>query len=207
MIILKFNYLFFNFKIRFIHQKSHYLFLFYFIAADLAAQAPQANINFNPPTGGSSSYGGSSYGGSQKGGYSRPAPRPAYQSSAKGYQSPAKGYQQRPQQQKQWTPSKPGKSYRQQQQQDSYSYNTQITHQARPSYGGKPAAPRQQQKPAYRPQQQKQQDWSQQQQQDDGSYDQSNDWEEPQQQEIRGPKQSVAYEVRAPTHKIVAKYN
>lgn len=151
-------------------------------AADLAAQAPQGPTNYETPN---ASYGsgnrGGSYGGgyNKKSSYSAPRPRPQKQS----YQSPKQSYG-----------GSKGGNYNQQQieQTNSYSYNTEISHQSQKSYN----------KPRPQPKQQYQQQQYQQQEQDDGSYDNSGD-----NSYSSGPRKTVEYEVRTPSHKISARYN
>jgi len=149
-------------------------------AADLAAQAPQGPTTYEAP-GASYQGGGNSggYGGNSKGNYQAPRPRPQ-----KSYQSPKQSYNQ--------GGSKGGYS---QQKQSDFSYNTEINHQA-PAKSYQKPRPRPQQRPQSYQQPQYQQ------QQDDGSYDSSGD-----DGSSYGPKRTVEYEVRTPTHKITSRIN
>jgi len=154
-------------------------------AADLAAQAPQGPSSYESPNAsyggsGGGNRGGSSYGGNS--GYSKKssyqAPRPKPQKQQ--YQSPKQSYA-----------SKGGEYSQQQQEQSDFSYSAEINHQAaKQSY----------QKPRPRPQKQQYQQQQYQQQQDDGSYGGDDEGS-------YGPKRTVEYEVRTPTHKITSRIN
>lgn len=160
----------------------NFFFHFFKLAADLAAQAPQGPTNFEAPGASYGSGNRGSYGGgySKKSSYSAPRPRPQKQS----YQSPRQSY----------GGSKGGNHNQQVQQTNSYSYNTEISHQQQKSSYNKPRP---------QPKQQYQQQQYQQQEQDDGSYDNSGD----DGSYSSGPRKTVEYEVRTPSHKISARYN